>query len=403
MKKIDEEKIVEDLLGRSTDKIYPSKEAFRQALLKGRLIVYHGVDPTGPHLHLGHLTNFLLLKQFQDLGHKIILLVGDFTARIGDPTDKTAARKPLTKKEVAINLKTFKIQVQKILSFSGKNPARIVFNSKWHEKLGFSQILELASHFTVQQMLERDMFEKRLKEEKPIGLHEFFYPLMQGYDSVALNVDLEVGGTDQTFNMLMGRDLMKIYRNKNKFVVTTKLLVNPKTGEKLMNKSEGGMINLDDTAPQMFGKIMALTDESMFEVARFSSLMPINEIDELNKGIKDGLNPRDVKLKIAEVVVEGVFGKILASKAREDFLNLFSKKEIPSDAPILKLKNKNISVVDLVFQSGVVKSKSEAWRLIEQGAFSMNGEVYKNPKESLILDGGENLKIGKKSFFRVKI
>ncbi len=398
-----EEKIKE-VLERSVDKVYPSREAPEKVLLSGKkLRVYLGVDPTGPHLHLGQLTNLLVLKRLQALGHEIIFLIGDFTARIGDPTDKLATRKALTEKEVAENMRTFREQVGKIIRFGGENAAKTAFNSKWLAKMNLADWLKLSANVTVQQMIERDMFSERLKAGKPIAVSEFSYPLMQGYDSVALDVDMEIGGTDQTFNMLVGRNLMKIYKNKEKFVLTTKLLEHPKTGKKLMNKSEGGMINLDDAPEDIFGKVMAFDDVSMFPVAEFCTEMPLADLEKLRKGVASGkLNPRDAKLDIAEVVVETIYGKETAAAAREKFIEVFSKKEMPANLPELKIKS-SAAVLDIVLASGAAKSKSEARRLIEQGAVEIGGVVKKDSAEWLDLEGGEIVKIGKKNFFRVKI
>ncbi len=393
-----EEEKIKEVLERSVDKIYPSREALEKVLLSGKkLRIYLGVDPTGPHLHLGQLTNLLVLKKLQNLGHEIIFLIGDFTARIGDPSDKLATRKPLTEKEVAQNMETFKEQVDRIISFGGKNAVKIAFNSRWLAEMNLADWLKLSSNITVQQLIERDMFSERLKAGKPIAASEFAYPLMQGYDSVALDVDMEVGGTDQTFNMLVGRHLTKIYKNKEKFVLTTKLLEHPKTGKKLMNKSEGGMINLDDAPKDIFGKVMALDDVSMFPVAEFCTEMPLENIGKLRK-----LNPRDAKLDIAEAVVKTIYGEKAAAAAREKFIEVFSKKEMPGDLQELKVKS-GATLLEVVLASGAAKSKSEARRLVEQGAVEVAGAVKKDPTEVLNLKGGEVVRIGKKAFFRVKI
>ncbi|RMD52055.1 tyrosine--tRNA ligase, partial [Candidatus Parcubacteria bacterium] len=249
---INEEKI-NAILTRGVEQIYPAPDVLAELLRSGKKMrIYVGVDPTGKHLHIGHALQLRKLRQFQELGHEVILLIGSFTGMIGDPTDKTAVRNQLTKKQVLENAATYKKQAAKILSFSGKNPAKLMFNHKWLAKMTFAEVVELASKFTVQQMLERDMFEKRIKEGKPVYLHEFLYPLMQGYDSVAMKVDLEIGGSDQTFNMLAGRTLMKVMGQKEKLVMTLKLLTNDE-GKK-MSKSEGGFIALDDDAEEMFGK-----------------------------------------------------------------------------------------------------------------------------------------------------
>jgi len=415
-----------EALARYAEKIYPSKEALDEFLSSGKkLKIYIGVDPTGSHFHLGHATNFLLLKALQNAGHKIIFLIGDFTARIGDPTDKLSARQPLTEEQIAENLKTFKEQAGKIISFGGKNPAEVDFNSRWLAKMTFSDLIKLAHHVTVQQMIERDMFQERLKAGKPIGVHEFLYPLMQGYDSVAMKVDAEMGGTDQTFNMLVGRTLVKVYLNKEKFVITTPLLVNEKTGKKMMNKSEGGLINLDDSPDEMFGRVMAVEDEAMFQIARLSTEMPLSEIEKLEGAIsRRKLNPKDAKEKIAGAVVTLIWGEKTAQKAAEKWEELFSKKEMPKDMPPLKIKmvspttpttgisytpttgissTVTMTVITLVLMSGVVDSKSEARRLIKQGGFEVDGVKKMNPEEELNFKGGEVVKIGKKNFFRIKI
>lgn len=388
--------LLNEALERYTDKIYPSQKALEKKLKSGdKLIIYIGVDPTGPHLHLGHATNFILLKRFQDMGHRIIFLIGDFTARIGDPADKLAIRKPLSEKEIKENLKTFKEQASKIISFSGKNAARIKFNSTWLAKMTLEDVIRLSMNFTVQQMIERSMFKKRIAENKPIGLHEFLYPLMQGYDSVAMAVDAEVGGTDQMFNMLIGRELLKRLKNKEKFVITTPLLEHPKTGKKLMNKSEGGLINLDDEPKNMFGKVMAIDDEVMFSVAKLSTTMPQKKLDGLKK-----LKPRDAKLNIAFEVVSLYHSNKDAEKAKEEFLRVFSKKEAPKDIKELRIINYELGTIELLIKAGV-ESKSEARRLIKQGGVKINDKTVKSPDEELKLKDGDILKIGKRRFFKI--
>jgi len=386
-----------NLLSRSVDTIYPSREALAKTLSSGKkLTVYLGVDPTGPHLHLGHATNLLVLRRFQALGHKVILLIGDFTARIGDPSGRTDARKPLTVAEVKANLKTFKKQAAKVLNFSGANPVTLAFNSKWHAKMTFDKVIELASHFTKQQVEERDMFVEREKNGQPIGVQEFLYPLMQGYDSVALDVDVEIGGTDQTFNMLAGRKLLREYKNKEKFVLTTKLLENPKTGKKLMNKSEGGLVNLDDAPHDMFGKMMALPDEAIRPVAEFCTDAPMEEVELAVT--RDG-NPRDAKLWLATEVVKLYHAEQAAARAREAWIKTFSKKETPEEMGGVRVK-RNATLLQAVRAAGIT-SNSEAIRLFAQGAVKKNGAVIRDPKTPAAT--GDVLKIGKKKFVRVAI
>ncbi len=395
---------IEELLTRSIDSVYPSKEALREALLSGKkLKLYIGIDPTADYVHLGHSTNYLILERFHKLGHKVIVLIGDFTAMIGDPSDKSAARVPLTRAEVLKNLKTFKQQIGKILDFKDKkNPIDFKFNSKWLAKLDFEKMAELASNFTVQQMLERDMFKKRLTENKPLYVHEFYYPLLQGYDSVAMGVDLEVGGTDQTFNMLAGRTLVKRYLNKEKFVVTTTLLVNPVTGEKLMSKSAGTGVGLNEPPDSMFGKIMALPDAGMIQMFVDCTRLPMEEVKEQGKALKAGQNPKEIKMILAKEIVALYHGPAAANKAAEKWENIFSKKEVSGeDIPELKLKSKKLTAVELVLASGVEKSKSAAWRLVEQGGLKVGERTVQNPKEMLDLKPGTIIRVGKKRFFRI--
>jgi tyrosyl-tRNA synthetase len=404
MKKTSDAKLIKEALERSVDTIYPSRQELEKALANGKkLRIYLGIDPTGPHLHFGHATNLLVLKRFQELGHEIILLIGDFTARIGDPTDKLAPRQPLTAKQVAENFKTFKKQVSKFIKFTGPNKAKIMFNSKWLGKMTFSDVIKLSQHITVQQMIQRDMFQERLKANKPIGANEFFYPLMQGYDSVVMDVDMEIGGTDQTFNMLVGRDLLKIYKNKEKFVLTTKLLINPKTGRKLMNKSEGGLINLDDKPNDIFGKVMAIDDEAMFSLAEYSTEMPMEEIDKLKSGIAaDKIGPRDAKLRVAFAAVELIYGKSAAEKAEEEFVRVVSKKETPTKIKSLKLKVKSLNLVDLLVVTKLASSKSEARRLIEQGGVKIDGEKQTNLNKSVPLNKEILLQVGKMRYLKIQ-
>lgn len=396
-------KFITETLTRSVERIYPSKLTLQKALEKGeRLKIYLGIDPTGPHLHLGHLEQLLVLRRFQQLGNQIIFLIGDFTGMIGDPTDKLAARKVLSEAEVRENLKTFQIQVENVLNFGGLNPVKIEFNSHWLRDMKLSDVMNLASRVTVQQLIERDMFQERLKAQKPIHLQEFIYPLLQGYDSVAMDVDGEVGGSDQTFNMLMGRTLQKALNNKEKFVIATKLLVHPKTGKKLMSKSEGGTINLDDSPADVFGKVMALDDESMFQIAEHCTEISPEKLSRLLKGVgKGSIHPKDAKLAIAEAVTEVVYGLDIAKKIKQEFLETFSGGKISVGTPTL-IVPKPISLLELISHSGVAKSKSEARRLIEQGAVEIDKKRKSDVNEEIKFKGGEVLKIGKKNFFKIE-
>ncbi len=398
----DKEKI-EEILSRSIDSVYPSKDAMRELLLSGKRInAYVGIDPTADYVHLGHSTNYLFLEKLHKLGHRIIVLVGDFTAMIGDPSDKTAARISLSKEQVLKNLQSFKEQIGKILDFSHtENPIEFKFNSEWLSRLDFEKIVELGSNFTVQQMLERDMFEKRLKENKPLFVHEFFYPLMQGYDSVALDVDLEIGGTDQTFNMLAGRTLVKRYLNKEKFVVTTTLLTNPVTGEKLMSKSLGTGVALNDSAENMFGKIMALADEGVVQMFVDCTRVSMTEIEEIKRRLNGDGNPKNIKLELASEIVGMYHGREAGKVARTNWERTFSKGELPESMPNLVLE-KNKSLVDLLIENNIVSSKNDWHRLVKEGAVRDQHEA-KISDQHFVPEKTTVLKIGKKRFARIVV
>ncbi len=385
----------EEALSRWVDKIYPSKKEFLKAFKEKKLVFYHGIDPTAPDLHLGHSTNILLLKKLQDLGHKIILLVGDFTAQIGDPTGKSSVRKSLTKKEVLKNCKTYKEQVGKILDLkSKKNPVEFKFNSKWYEKMDMADIIKLLASYTQGKMIKRKMFQKRLKQGQEIYLHEFLYPLLQGYDSVEMNVDAEVGGTDQTFNMLVGRELLKKYKGKKKFVITTPLLENPKTGKKLMSKSEGSYISLQDNPDQMYGKIMALPDEVIIPCFRYCTEVSLNKVKKIS-------NPRDKKTKLAKEIVKMYHGEKKAKKAEKEFNRIFKEKKLPTKIPEIKIKKKKLPILDLLVKIKLASSKSEAKRLILQKGVKMDNKVQKDWKKEIEIKKGTIVQVGKRKFVKI--
>jgi tyrosyl-tRNA synthetase len=398
----DEDKI-EEILNRSVSTIYPSKDDFKKLLLSGKqLRIYVGIDPTATYVHLGHSTNYIILKRLHELGHKIIVLVGDFTAMIGDPSDKNSLRKQLTKKDVFQNLKTFKQQIGKILPFKDKrNPIDFVYNSKWLGKLNFNDLVNLASKFTVQQMIERDAFQKRIKEQKPLYVHEFFYPLMQGYDSVVLKADVEIGGTDQTFNMLAGRILVKDFQKREKMVMTTTLLENPLTGEKLMSKSLGTGIALNEDYQNMFGKIMRLPDEALLQVFTDCTNLSLLEIERIKNELRQGINPRNIKLRLAKEIVSMYHSTEDANKAEQDFINTFSKGGIPENVLEIKVL-KDEKMADVLLKTGTVESKGEWRRLVLQGGVSNaeTDEKITSPDETV---RNITLKVGKKRFVKIVV
>jgi tyrosyl-tRNA synthetase len=329
---ITDEKAVEELLSRGTENCYPDRETIKKALMSGkRLRLYCGFDPTAASLHIGHGIQIKKLEQFRKLGHEVIFLYGGFTAMIGDPTDKAQARKVLTAAQVRKNMAGWKKQIANVIDIK-----KVTFknNAAWLSKLKFSGVLELTAYFTAQQMLARDMFQKRLEEGKDLYLNEFMYPLMQAYDSVAMDVDMEIGGNDQMFNMLAGRTLMKKMKGKEKFVLTTKLLADP-TGKK-MGKTAGNMIELDNSPEDMFGKVMSWPD-TMLEIA-FEILtdIPMEEVAEIMKDLTNGANPRDAKLKLAHEVVRVYLGEKAAEAASENFKRVFQDKQKPLEIEEVK-------------------------------------------------------------------
>ncbi|MBI4032608.1 tyrosine--tRNA ligase [Candidatus Berkelbacteria bacterium] len=394
-----------DPILRYTETIVGQRFLEQQLRAGKKLRMYIGADATGPHLHIGHATNLLLMRWFQEQGHELIFLVGDFTAQIGDPTDKAAVRKPLTPSEVRENMATFQRQVAQVLEFSGSNPARVLYNSAWLGSLKLDDFIRLSQRLTVQQMIERDMFQERLRAGKPIGLHEFIYPLLQGYDSVAMDVDVEVGGSDQLFNMHVGRTLMKELKQKEKVVITTKLLVNPKTGKKLMNKSEGGLINLDDSPADMFGKVMALPDEAIVPVVELCTTFPMDEVRRIEKGLKaKTLHPRDAKFEAAKTVVMTYHGTTAAEQAASAFTRQFKDKEVPTDVTertpsVTGSEKLAFFLVDL----GLASSKSEAMRLIEQGGVTVDGAKITDPLAVITPHDGMLIQVGKRRYVKVKL
>lgn len=396
------DKEIDEVLTRSVDKIYPGRKELETLLKSGKKCrIYMGIDPTADYIHLGHSTNYIILKRFHNLGHKIIVLIGDFTAMIGDPSDKSSSRGRLTSSQVKDNLKTFKKQIGCILDFEDKkNPIEFRFNSEWLSKMNFEDLISLASNFSVQQMIERDIFEKRIESNKPLYVHEFFYPLMQGYDSVALDADIEVGGTDQTFNMLAGRTLVKAYQHREKYVISTTLLENPVTGEKLMSKSLGTGIALNEGSKDMYGKVMALPDEAIIQCFIDCTYLDMDEIKKLESEISKGTNPRDIKARLAYEIVKIYHDEEAAKKERDAFNSQFRDKKLPKDMAKIKLSG-NYELPLLLTELGVASSNSEARRLIEQGAVRIDEAKITDPKSTVAVYKGMVIQVGKLKFWRI--
>jgi tyrosyl-tRNA synthetase len=392
---------IDRLLARGVENIYPSKEFLKKELQSGRqLSLYLGIDPTGPTLHIGHAINLMKLKEFQELGHKIILLIGDFTGMIGDPTDKTATRKQLTAKEVLQNASLYKSQASTFISFSGSNKAELEYNSKWLSKLTFKEVIELLSKMTVDQMLKRDMFQRRMEEGKPIHLHEFLYPMMQGFDSVAMNVDGEIGGNDQTFNMLTGRDLIKEINGKEKFVITMKLLTD-QTGKK-MGKSEGNMIAFTDNEYDVYGKVMSWTDGMILPGFELCTNVTTQELESIKSSLDSGANPRDIKMRLAKEIVAIYHGEEKAKKAEENFVNTFKKGGIPDDVETANV-SKDTLLVDVMLEKKIVASKTEWRRLIDEGAVTHTETGEKIPDQFAKAQASAVYKVGKRRFIKIEV
>ncbi|MCF7816076.1 MAG: tyrosine--tRNA ligase [Candidatus Pacebacteria bacterium] len=389
------EKKIEELLTRSVEEILPSKKELREVLMSGkRLRIYIGTDATGTSLHLGHATNYIILEKFRKLGHEVIFLIGDFTSRIGDPTDKSdTARKQLTREDVMQNTKTWINQVKPVIDVDNtENPIRILFNHDWLAQLTFEDIINLASNFTVQQMIERDMFQKRMESGKPLYLHELFYPLMQGYDSVAMDVDIEMCGMDQKFNALAGRTLLKKLKNKEKFVFITTLLENPTTGEKMMSKSLGTGVFLDFNEVKMYGAIMAQADENMRQLFVDCTSCSFDEIQT----ILSAENPRDAKMQLAFKITQTYHGDKKAECAQKQFIETFQKGIAPDDVVEIKPV-----YIESLLTAEIIMSKTELRRLLEAGGVkdAETGEkLFEIPDH---VDTPRVLKIGKRRFVKL--
>jgi len=374
------------------------KEHLEKRLLSGeKLRIKHGIDPTGKKIHIGRAVVLWKLREFQELGHKIVLIIGDFTAQIGDPSDKLAKRPFLTEKEVKENMKNYLPQIGKILDLK---KCEVHYNSKWLKKLNFKQVCELADIFTVQQMLERRNFSERFKNHQDISLREFLYPIMQGYDSVAVSADVELGGEDQLFNLHAGRKIQEFFGQEPQDILTTKML-SGLDGRK-MSTSWGNVINITDPPDEQFGKVMSMHDEMIPEYLELTTDLDETTIQDLIFKLKTNkINPKDVKKIIGFEIVKRYWGEEEAKKAKEKFEKLFERKEIVQDLPQIQLKDKKINIIDLILLTSAVKSKSEAKRLVEQGGFKINNKQIKDIKKELVLEGGEIIKIGKHRFFKI--
>lgn len=382
---------IDEVLTRGVADILPSKEGLEKLMSEKKIKLYQGFDPTGSQLHIGHAVALRKLRQFQDLGHEVIFLIGDGTGQAGDPSGKIQTReKFFNREELRENARDYVMQASKIVRFEGDNPVKILYNGDWLNDLKLVDILNIAQNFTVQQLIERDMFQKRLENKSPINLREFLYPLLQGYDSVAMEVDLELGGTDQTFNMLAGRTLVKSFLNKEKYVLSVPLLADS-NGVKI-GKSEGNVIGLTDEPTEFYGKIMSLGDDSIVPCFELLTDTSIEEVHEIKAKIEEGANPIDYKKKLAFELTLQFNSEEDAKKAQNHFETTFQEKAPEFEPFVSRTEGLLHAVVSEV--SGV--SSSEAKRLIGQNAVEINGNAVSDPFAKV--ESGSKLKIGKKTF-----
>ena len=390
-----------ELLLRGVEEIIPKEEFHKKLDEKRPLRVKLGFDPTAPDLHLGHTVILNKLKLFQDLGHQVIFLIGDFTGLVGDPSGVNETRPVLTEKEIKENAKTYERQVFKILD---KKKTEIRFNSEWMNQFSPEDFIRLSSVQTVARMLERDDFSKRYSAQKPISIHEFLYPLLQGYDSVALDADIELGGTDQKFNLLLGREVQKFY-GKEPQVAFTLPLLEGLDGVMKMSKSLDNYIAIEDDADEMFGKIMSISDDLMWRYFELLSFRDEEEITELKKSQKEGSNPRDIKFLLAEEIVNRFHGEGSGNSAKEEFQSRFQKGNNPSDIKeiTINLEEKSITLAKVLKEAKMVPSTSEALRLIKQGAVRIEGEKILDSKHEINLNSSLLYQVGKRKFSKIKI
>ena len=384
-------------LKRGVEDIYSEADLIEKLKENRPLRVKLGADPTAPDIHLGHTVVLNKLRQFQNFGHEVIFLIGDFTATVGDPSGKNATRPPLSREDVLRNAETYKEQIFKILD---PKKTRIVFNSEWLGELGTVGMIRLASNYTVARMLERDDFKKRFANQQSIAIHEFIYPLLQGHDSVALEADVELGGTDQTFNLLIGRELQKSAGQKPQVAMTLPLLVGL-DGEKKMSKSLGNYIGVTEAPSEMFGKIMSISDELMWDWYNLLSFRPLVEIAQLKAEVEAGKNPRDVKILLAKEIIARFHNEDAANAAEQEFINRFQKGAMPDEMPEFTFEGE-IGLATLLKEAGLVPSTSEAIRSAQQGGVKIDGEKVDDVRQN-VQKGTFVYQVGKRKFARVTV
>ena len=390
-----------NLIKRGIDELLNEAELISKLKTKKQLVVKAGFDPTAPDLHLGHTVLINKLRHFQQLGHKVVFLIGDFTAMIGDPTGKNKTRPPLDAADIAKNSKTYTKQVFKILD---PQLTEVRFNSEWCKKLGAEGIIKLASQYNLARMLERDDFSKRYKSNQSIAIHEFLYPLIQAYDSIALEADIELGGTDQKFNLLVGRELQRTYNQEPQVVITVPILEGL-DGTNKMSKSLGNYVGIDEAPEEMFGKIMSISDELMWRWFDLLSFKSSKEIQLLKAEQADGMNPRDIKISLAKEIIARFHDDQAADEAEKNFINQFQKKNIPDNIEELNLNWKEDSMLlpNLLKAAGMTESTSEAMRMIKQGGVRIDEEKITDPKHTILKNSVAIYQVGKRKFKKIKL
>jgi len=390
-----------EIIKRGSDEILLEKD-LEDKLKSGKsLRIKAGFDPTAPDLHLGHTVLLNKLRQFQELGHEVMFLIGDFTGMIGDPTGKSATRPPLTRDQVIENARSYEQQVFKILD---PEKTLVMFNSSWMNEMSPVDLIELAAKHTVARMLERDDFSKRYKSGQSISIHEFLYPLIQGYDSVAMKADVELGGTDQKFNLLVGRQLQETYGQKPQVVITMPILEGL-DGVQKMSKSLGNYIGINEPADEMFGKLMSISDELMWRYFELLSFRPMAEIEKFRQDITEGTNPRDIKFLLCEEIIERFHDRDAAIKARENFIARFQKGALPDEMPEVNLSAEagEVGIANVLKDAGLVASTSEAMRMIKQGAVKIDGAKVEDAKLQIPAGSQHVYQVGKRKFARISV
>ncbi len=390
---------IDELLVRGVANIIPSRDLLKKALSERKLNVYLGIDPTATKIHLGHAVPLRILQKLADLGHNVTFLIGDFTALIGDTSDKDTERPVLTIDQIEENFKTYKKQAEKILDFS---KVKVVHNSEWLSKLTFEDVVKLTQNFSIGDFISRELIKKRLNDGSRVGLHEVLYPVMQGYDSYFMDTDLQLGGTDQTFNMQAGRALQQKLRGKETFVLATEFLMG--TDGRKMSKSWGNAIWLDESPNEMFRQVMAINDDVILDYFKLGTNVTLDQITAIEKRLKDGENPIKVKKELAFLIVGELHNEKAAEEAAENFKKTVQEHEMPQEIPTAELSaDDHLQISELLVKLGITDSRAAAKRLVEQGGVLVNDEIIEQPNQEIIPEDNMIIKAGKKHFVRIKV